>query len=108
MVVHDCCPFTHSSLVKPFSSRRQDVVLVFDLIVTTNRHVPPLSSGQSARRPSLDESHRVCVRRVAVSFGHGARRGRHAVVKLFCRHPPRRKRGLGGNARGAGAFVGIR
>ena len=40
----------------------------------------------SVRRMSLDPSHRVCVRGVAVSFDRGVRTCRHAVGTLFSRN----------------------
>ena len=42
MVVFDCCPFKYAPLVKRPPSCTQRVVLLFDVIVRTNRHVAPL------------------------------------------------------------------
>ena len=99
----DCRPFKHALRVKRSSFRRQNVVLLFDLIVTTTRHMHPLLSGQSVRRPLFDASHRVPVRRVAVSFDRDVKTCGQAVGKLLSKHHFSGKRGLHGNAVGAGA-----
>ena len=61
MVVFDCCPFTYAPLVKSLSSRTQDVVLVFEVVLTTSRHVPPLSSSRPDARHSMYRIVYACV-----------------------------------------------
>ena len=102
-VVFDCCPFTHVPLVRRSPSSTQGVLLLFDVIVTTNRHVPPLLLNQWGRRSLLAASRSVSVRGVGVSSDDDVRPRRRAVCKLFSRHHLSGERGLDGIVAGAGA-----
>ena len=86
MVVFDCCWFTYAFLLRRSPSCTQGMVLLFDVIKTTNRHVPPVLPRQSVRHPSLCASHCVCVRGVAALFDDDVRTCRHVIGKLFSRH----------------------
>ena len=100
MVVFDCCPFRHAPFVKRPAFRSQDVVLLFDVIVTTNGHVPPLLSS----RPSIPHwMHRVVYACVGVSFDRVVRTCGHAVRMLFSKHHPSGNRDLDESAVGTGA-----
>ena len=61
MVVFDCYPFTYEPLVKRLSSRTKDVVLVFEVVLATNRRVPPLSSSRPDAHHSMYRIVYACV-----------------------------------------------
>ena len=73
MVVFDCYPFTYAPLVQSLSSCTQNVVLVFKVVLATNRRVPPLSSSRPDARHSMYRIVYACVAwlyHLTVTSGH--------------------------------------
>ena len=73
MVVFDCCPFKYAPLVKRPPSCTQRVVLLFEVIVRTNRHVAPLLPSRSGVCHSMHRVVYACVAwlyQLIVTSGH--------------------------------------